>query len=207
MRLLKTIRNFLKVPSSENKTKTLLCGIGQSNITDHNIQIYNYPFEPSIAYPNRTIKANAITSMAVDFGVCKLFVENDIVFISAEKKDILKKFAQKHNIPLTNHSWNWDWILEPYLETQFTQAHEQRTLKQLQENGISEHEVKTIRNEIGKQMYAYNFDTMLWDWCSLGLADVLAAMRATYNKREFRDFYKRAIDIDTRTKKVTCRRL
>ena len=47
-------------------------------------------------------------------------------------------------------------------------------------------------------MYKYNFDTLLWDWCSLGLHDVLSALRVKYDEKDFADFYKRAIEIDKR---------
>jgi len=105
-----------------------------------------------------------------------------------------------NKIRLTKHSWNWDWILEPYLDTEFTSDNEKRIEKCLSEVGIDKIETEKIRNEVGKQMYKYNFDTMLWDWCSLGLYDVLSAMRVKYNENEFREFYKRAIEIDKRNK-------
>ncbi|WP_133240874.1 hypothetical protein [Marixanthomonas spongiae] len=186
--------------STEYEMKNLLCGIGKSKITENEIEISYYPFEPSIAYPDKTIKANEIDSLSVDFGTCKIYVDNDIIFVSAEKKEQLKEFAKNNKIKLTKHSWNWDWILEPYLDTEFTQENEQRVLERLKENGINESEVDQIRTEVGKQMYKYNFDTMLWDWCSLGLTDVLSAMRAKYDKIEFKDFYKRALEIDKRNK-------
>lgn len=101
---------------------------------------------------------------------------------------------------LSKHSWNWDWILEPYLDTEFIVENEKRVEQRLLENGIEKREVDEIRTEVGKQMYKYNFDTMLWDWTSLGLVDVLSAMRAKYKKEKFRDFYKRALEIDERGK-------
>lgn len=177
-----------------------MCGIGKSKITENEIEIYDYPFEPSIAYPKKTIKSSEIDFVSTDFGICKLYVADDIIFVSAERKKELKKFVEKNRIRLTENSWNWDWILEPYLDTEFTKDNEQRVLERLIENGINENEVDQIRAEVGKQMYKYNFDTMLWDWCSLGLTDVLSAMRAKYDKNEFRDFYKRAIEIDKRNK-------
>ncbi len=180
--------------------KNLLCGIGESKITENEIFISKYPFEPSIAYPNKIIKSNEIDSMSIDFGICKIYVAKDVVFVSAKKKEELKAYAENNNIKLTEHSWNWDWLLEPYLDTEFTEEAEQRVLELLIENGFEKHEIDDIRAEVGKQMYKYNFDTMLWDWCSLGLSDVLSAMRAKYNKNEFRDFYKRAIEIDKRSK-------
>ena len=180
--------------------KNLLCRIGESNVKDEEILIYNYPFKPSIAYPNKSIKANEIKSMSIDFGICKIYVADDIIFVSAERKEQLRKFAEKNKISLTDHSWNWDWILEPYLDTAFTKEKEQGVLQRLNENGIKKTEIDNLRAEVGKQMYKYNFYTMLWEWCSLGLFDVLSAMRAKYNKNEFNDFYKRAIEIDKRSK-------
>lgn len=148
--------------------KNLLCGIGKSKITENKIEISDYPFEPSIAYPNKTINSNEIDAMSVDFGTCKIYVDDDIIFVSAEKKEELNEFAKNNNIKLTEHSWNWDWILEPYLDTEFTQENEQQVLERLIESGFEKQEVDQIREEVGKQMLKYNFDTMLWDWCSLG---------------------------------------
>ena len=45
-------------------------------------------------------------------------------------------------------------------------------------------------------IYTYNFDTLLSDWCSLGLYDVLPAMQVKYNQNDFRAFYKKALAID-----------
>ncbi|MBE7639738.1 hypothetical protein GUB10_05260 [Salegentibacter sp. BLCTC] len=186
------------INSTEHEIKRLLCGIGQSKITEKEIEISEYPFEPSIAYPNKLIKANEIDFIGADFGVCKIYLANDIVFISAEKKAELKAFADSNNINLIEYSWNWDWILEPYLDIEFTKENEKLALERLRENGIDQEEVKQIRAEVGKQMFKYNFETMLWDWCSLNLVDVLSAMRVKYDKDEFREFYKRAIEIDKR---------
>lgn len=193
-------KNKPLIEASFNTAKNLLCGIGKSEIQENQIQITNYPFEPSVAYPEKRITANEIDSICVDFGVCKIKIAEDIVFVSAEKKESLEKFAEKNNIELAKHSWNWNLILEPYLDTEFTKENEMRVTERLIENGINPSEVDEIRNEVGMQMYKYNFDTMLWDWCSLGLADVLSAMRAKYNTDEFRDFYKRALEIDERGK-------
>lgn len=184
--------------ASGPEIKKLLCGIGESEIRENEIIITEYPFEPSVAYPERILSAKEIDAISVDFGVCKIYLEGDIVFVSAEKKEELKAFAERNRISLVTHSWNWDWILEPYLDTEFDSEHQAQAAQRLLENGIKKHEVDDLRKEVGKQMYKYNFDTMLWDWCSLGLADVLAAMRAKYNKEEFRTFYNKALEIEKR---------
>ncbi|GAA5039075.1 hypothetical protein GCM10011506_37780 [Marivirga lumbricoides] len=187
---------FFRATSLE--IKKLLCGIGESEIRNDKLIITDYPFEPSVVYPQRIISAKEIDAINVDFGVCKIYVEGDIVFVSAEKKGELKTFAERNKIELVPHSWNWDWILEPYLDTEFDNEHFEQLLLRLQENGIEKAEVNELRNEVGKQMYKYNFDTILWEWTSLGLYDVLSAMREKYNKEKFKDFYKRAVEIERR---------
>lgn len=178
--------------------KKLFTGIGQSKIQEAEISITNYPFEPSVAYPHKTIKANEINSISIDFGPCELNIGKDIVFVSAEKKDELEKFAKNNRIIISPHSFNWEWLLEPYLDTTFTPEHQELVLRRLKENGLEKTEVYQIRQEIQKQMYSYNFDTMLWEWCSLGLLDVLSAMRENYDRPKFRDFYYRAMEIQYR---------
>lgn len=184
--------------STDYEMNNLLCGIGKSKIQENEIYISEYPFEPSVAYPNKLIKANQIDFICADFGLCKIYVENDIVFVTAEQREEILKFAENNRIKLKKHSWNWDWILEPYLDTEFTADNEKRIEKCLTDVGIDKTETDKIRKEVGKQMYKYNFDTMLWDWCSLGLCDVLSAMRVKYDKPEFENFYKKAIEIDKR---------
>lgn len=206
-KFLKDIFNLKRKESSLNSNrsleffnaKKLLCGIGKSEIRESEILITEYPFEPSIAYPTAIISAKDIDSMSLEIGVCKVHTKNDIIFVSAELKEKLKQFSKSNNIRLMPQSWNWDWILEPYLDTEFTKENEQRALERLLENGFTAKEVDSIRAEVKNQMYAYNFDTMLWDWCSLGLSDVLSAMRAKYGKEQFREFYKSALEIEKRT--------
>ncbi|QDO94596.1 hypothetical protein FNB79_11680 [Formosa sediminum] len=175
---------------------SLLCGVGYAEINELDIIITNYPFEPSIAFPNKRFLPKDIDAISIDFGMCTLEIADDIVFISSEYKDKLKLFATRYNIKLIPHRWNWDWILEPYLDTEFTPENEKNTLKRLTDKGFLKEEIEAIRQEVETQMYAYNFDTMLWDWCSLGLHDVLSAMRAKYNPIVFRAFYKKALELD-----------
>lgn len=181
--------------ASDYEMKNLLCGVGQSKILETTIHISNYPFEPSIAFPEKIIEAEHISAISLDFGPYKLFVEDDIVFVSAKYKDELTKFAKSNAIKLVPHSNNWEWILQPYVDTEFTEENRQWCYQKLNEKGFNNAEIELLRNEVAEQMYKYNFDTMLWDWCSLGLSDVLSAMRVKYNKNEFREFYYKAIAI------------
>ena len=196
--------NVLKVPNcNQEKMKKLFCGIGKSDIQKDQILITDYPLEPSIVYPKNQITAHEIDSICIEFGPCKIHCKGDIIFVSAEKKEALKEFAEANKIELSQHSWNWDWILEPYLDTEFTEENNKRVIDRLHENGVEKIEVEEIRSEVGKQMYKYNFSTMLWEWTSLGLNDVLSAMRAKYNTQKFRTFYKKALEIDQRKRNLS----
>lgn len=199
-RLISRIEVFFS--SSTLSTKSFFCGIGDTIIHENEIKVMKYPFKPSLAYPERMFSASEINAISTTFGICKVYIENDIIFISAEKKEELTEFAQRNNIELREHSWNWDWILEPYLDTELTEEGENRIRMALDKVGIDQMETDTIRKEVGKQMYKYNFDTMLWEWCSLGLYDVLSAMRVKYNETAFKTFYQRAIEIDKRRKET-----
>ena len=197
MKFFKKIFKFYKRKLS---SINLLCGIGESEIYTNTILIKEYPFEPSIAYPEKLIKASEIDAICIDFDILRIKIKHDIIFVSAEKKEQLKTFSKENKIPLFTYSWNWNWILEPYLDTEYTEENDQLVKERLKENGFDNIEIDEIRNEVGKQMYKYNFDTMLWEWCSLSLPDVLSAMRVKYNKERFREFYMRAIQIEKREK-------
>lgn len=188
--------------SSALHPKSYFCGIGNAVIQENEICITKYPFKPSIAHPEKTLSTSDIDAISTDFGLCQVYAHNDIIFISAEEKEKLTEFAQRNSIELRPHSWNWDWILEPYLDTEGTEEGENRIRIALGKAGIDPMETANIRKEVGKQMYKYNFDTMLWEWCSLGLYDVLSAMRVKYNDTAFEDFYHRAIEIDKRRKET-----
>ncbi len=69
--------------------KKLLCGIGKSKITDQEIHLSGYPFEPSLAYANNKIfQANEISAISIDFGMCRLYIADDIIFIAEEKTKV-----------------------------------------------------------------------------------------------------------------------
>jgi hypothetical protein len=87
------------------------------------------------------------------------------------------KIVERQNI--------WGWILEPSLDTEYTDETHQQFSLLLEDYGLTAEQVKTLRMEVKTQMFKYNFDTMLWEWCLLGANDVLKAMRTKYNKNEY----------------------
>ncbi|WGK64846.1 hypothetical protein [Croceiramulus getboli] len=185
-------------PRSLHQANSLLPGMGAASILDHEILIQEYPFKPSVAYPELTLKASQIRALGLEFGPCRIYHNEDIIFISRQHKAALEAFAQRNQIALRPHSWNWDWLLEPYLDTELSPENKENIRQRLLENGFHPEEVARIRAEVGPQMQHYNFDTGLWEWVSLGLFDVLCAMHAAYSDGDFQDFYQRALAKDQR---------
>jgi len=178
--------------------KNLICKIGNSEILKNIISIKNYPFEPSLAFVQKEFKHNEIDGICIDVSPNYFKVGNELIFVSVENKSELSEFANRNKIEIFKQTWNWDRILEPFLDAKFNKEDKIKTLDLLSKNGISKTETEKIRAEVEKQMYKYNFDTMLWECYSLGLFDVLSAMRAKYNKNEFIEFYNRAMEIELR---------
>ena len=176
------------------------CGIGKSEVLESTIRITNYPFEPSLVYPEKELTIQEIISISWDSYPPLIRIENEVIFISRENAEELGRFVERNKIEIFESSRSWDLLLEPFLDTEYTEETDQRIISLLKENGIDKEEVHIIRNELKEQMMKYNFDTMLWEWGSLGLQDVLSAMRLKYSKQDFIDFYRRAMEIQLRTK-------
>jgi hypothetical protein len=187
--LLGTIKRYVGVP---------FCGIGEATILEYKIMFEGYPFEPSTVYKNGSIKWEDVDEIHLGCFPPTLKIGPELVFIERGKLAELKVFAERHELKQAKRNSNWDWITEPFLDTEFSPEEQRKTIEFLSKNGITESETMRLREEISEQMVKYNFDTMLWEWCSLGLSDVLSAMRAKYDKSTFEKFYWRAMEIEMR---------
>ena len=187
---------FGKRPMPDVKAiKALLVTPGKVEFGEGTLTILGYPFEPSMAYGNKVFNATEIEEVQLKSLPPAIKTGNELIFISAGYKEQLSKFATDNNIAIVERADIWGWILEPFLDTEFTDDMSIRLDKLLDEYGQGEEKVASIRKEVGEQMMKYNFDTMLWEWTHLGAFDVLSAMRAKYNREEFREFYARVMEI------------
>ncbi len=64
-------------------------------------------------------------------------VENELIFLTSEKKVELEEFAKKNNIMTVERPMIWGWILEPFLDTEFTQETDKRLTKLLNNYGLT----------------------------------------------------------------------
>ena len=205
MYLLKTInqiKNMLKVGaffgSTQYEMDNFFCGIGESKILENVIKINDYPFKPSQVYPSKEINASEIAEIYLNNYPPTIKIGDELIFISREYVDELEKFADGNNIKKADCNSNWNTICDPFVDTEFDDEYKKRSIQNLKEKGFTEKGIADLREEIGEQMYKYNFDTMLWDWCGLGLKDVLSAMRVKLSEQDFEEFYWRAMEIEQR---------
>jgi hypothetical protein len=189
--------------TSKTEVSELLVSMGQLTIGGAFIKIENYPFEPSIAYKQTIFKTDQIDNIDFKSYPPTFKTGDELIFLTAERKVELEEFATKNNIKTVERPWIWSWILEPFLDTEFTTETDQKLRKLLEDYGLTSDQVKSLREEVKTQMLKYNFDTMLWEWGGLDASDVLRAMRTKYDKHEFEDFYKRVMTIALLIKKQT----
>lgn len=203
-RLFKTNKNpsdrWTMFSTSKSEVRELLVSTGQLTIGDDFLKIENYPFEPSIAYGQTIFKPNQIDDIDFKSYPPTFRVGNELIYLTSEKKVELEEFAKKNNIKTIERPMIWGWILEPFLDTEFTTETDQRLIKLLESYGLTTDQVKSLRTEVETQMLKYNFDTMLWEWGGFDALDVLKAMRTKYKKEEFGDFYRRVMEVALLTK-------
>jgi hypothetical protein len=157
--------------------------------------ISDYLFEPSIAFRKPNIQVSQITDIDLNAYPPTVRVGDEVIFLSSQHKDNLRLFAYANQIPITERPDIWSWILEPFLDTEFTNDTNERVNHLLRRYGLDENAVTELRNEIKIQMLKYNFDTMLWEWVNLGANDALSAMRTKYESNVYSDFYWRVMKI------------
>ncbi len=176
--------------TSKEEITALFVDLGQVIIEQDTITFLNYPFEPSVAFKHATITAAEIDNIDPTSYPPTVKIGNELLFVRATQQDALKKFAADNNLTTVDRPDLWSWILEPFLDTEFTDETDKRLKILLAEYGLTEEFVFSLRQALGTQMIKYNFDTMLWDWTHLVAFDVLSAMSTKYNKAEYQDFYK-----------------
>ena len=191
----KSNKNESLSEAQKKELTEMFVSLGEVNIHSDQIEIINYPFEPSIAYRQSNFMFNQIDEIDLKATPPTIRIQDELIFLTAEKKADLEKFANQNNIKIIERQGIWEWILEPFLDTEYTIEKDQNLSILLENYGIGAHYLKFLRTEVEEQMYKYNFETMLWEWVALGASDVLMAMRTKYNQEKFKDFYREVMNI------------
>ena len=203
MELIKRLFKIFKSSNKNTEINELLISNGHLKIGEDYLKIENYPFEPSIAFKQSIFNINQIDDIDFKSYPPTFRVGNELIFLTSEKKIELEEFAKKNLIKTIERPNIWGWLLEPFLDTDYTSEIDERLTILLNDCGLTSDQIKSIREEVKVQMYKYNFDTMLWEWGGFDASDVLKAMRTSYNKEKYEDFYKKVMEIALKSKNDT----
>lgn len=189
------MKQLFKIAKKPATRDEWLVSPGAVTIGDDFLNIGHYPFEPSAAFGQITLHASQMDDLDVTSAPPTIRMGNELIFLTAEKRSELRDFASRNNVTTVERPMIWEWILEPFLDTEYSAETDRRLAGFLENYGLSVEYVQSLRSEVEKAMLRYNFDTLLWEWCSLGACDVLLAMQAYYPREKFGAFYHRAMAV------------
>lgn len=173
------------------------------------IEFIAYPFKCSSVYKNRRLDASDIVDATENFWPDLIRTTDDELIIIGYRQEEkgehkkLPRFYDENNIVLRKDVVNiWGHILEPFLDTEYSEDHLERDFQILEKHGISRSECESVRKEVNDRMIAYNFTSCLWEWVNLDLYDVLKASigvlsgeKYQLNDKDFEEFYYHAMNI------------
>lgn len=140
------------------------------------ISFADYPFFPASVFPAGRVAATDIDDIDLLAPPPTVRVGAELLYVSAVHRDELKEFAETHRIPVASrHDRVWSDILEPFLDTEFDEAFQRRTMRRLHAAGLDASQVEELRVRFAPAMWLYNFAIPRWEWVHLGLFDLLEA--------------------------------
>ena len=165
------------------------------SFTPSGIEFRNYDFSPASVFPGGLLPYSQIESIGHWTAPPEIHTRSgEILFVAAVLEKELQRAAHVNSIPIVRRLDVWALILEPFLDTEFSEEHQRQTLDQLNRAGLTDKQVEEIRRRVGAPVGVLNY-MFLWNWCYLGLYDVLDIMQAALEPVEYRDFYAEAMRI------------
>ncbi len=202
---IKKTMNIFKRKSKTSKLeemKQFFPSLGKITFATDSLKFEDYPFDCSFVSTNPVLNIKDIINICVNSAPPTVKVDNELIFISAEHKQKLIDFAEKNNLPFSDRPALWDWILEPFLDTEFTAEDKERIYILLEKYELGRETVDKLRETVTEQMIKYNFETMLWEWTMFSALDVLNAMKPRLTPNEFKIFYKQVMEIALRPDRI-----
>lgn len=146
---------------------------------DHLVFV-GYEFPWASVHPHGVLPASSIRDAYVEAGPLEVRTRaGETLFLSWDNRGSLVQFCERHGIALVRRLDVWGNLLEPFLDTEFSAAHQAATDARLRAVGMSQELIDAVRDRVGPLMRSYNFDSMLWEWADLGLFDLLKALNGT----------------------------
>lgn len=170
------------------------------------VRFPSYPFRSATVYPRGAVPVERLASVDPLAAPPELrLASGEVLFVSASASTELESFAVRNRVPVLRRLDVWALLLEPFLDIELSAAAEAHAALELTACGVDADEVASVRALVGPAMVAYNFESGLWDWCHLGLHDVLSALSGELSGPDhrlpdaaFATFYWRAMRLAAR---------
>lgn len=156
------------------------------DIGDHTIIFTKYPYPGSSVYPKGIVSVSEIKDYSIGTPITLRLKSKDVVFIGLNFKDTFLQFAKRNSLIRINRFDPWSFVLESFLDTEYTQEDDQRCKQVLVDHGFTLNEIESYRKQFKKIMISYNFDSMLWEWVHLGATDLLDAHLGKLAHKKFK---------------------
>ena len=164
---------------------------------ENSIEIRQYSFPVSSVRENATIPVAQITEVNLNtFPPTVVINHNEVIFIETKYKKEFTNFVKRNKLKVENRFDIWAAINETFLETEFTEHHQELTLQNLEKNGVPRIEVAELREELGELMKGWA--SVSWEWNYLGHYDLLLNKKQSFLLHFPKDFYWRTMDIALR---------
>lgn len=175
-------------------------------ICDDHIRIAWYPYTPATVFPHgqlpyESIREISITSIPVEIRTNR----GEVLLVPAVDKDAMLAAARERSIPCVRRVDVWGLILEPFVDTEFTEEHDARTRTALAESGIEDATCTRLRSRLARIVGDYNFK-FIWNWWGLSLFHAFDAIQfcgsigvsQAMSDDEYTRFYWEAMELSER---------
>jgi hypothetical protein len=164
---------------------------------EDSIEIRQYEFQVSNVRNIPIVTLDQINEVNLNtFPPSIVINHNEVIFIETRYKIDFMKYVKEKKLKVNNRFDIWGAINESFLDTEFTEQHQERTLNDLKANGIEASEVESIRSEVEDIMQGWA--AIAWEWNYLGQYDLLLNKKQSFLLLFPKEFYWWTMDIALR---------
>ena len=200
---------FDKIFAKNKQKRQNTAQMPPSTIIQNDKIIFNdYPYKPSsVCKSNGVLLAKDIVAyitlpnafVVVNRHLGAPFYE--LIAMRYATSDEIATFAKRNGLRKLNHTDNWIYLLEEYLDTEYSQETHENFMERLRKNGFLAQEITAIKAKEGKMVDWCN--GFAWEWIMLDVFYLLhfelhnpkGKIKYLLFPKKFDDFYKRAMTI------------
>ena len=174
------------------------------------VNIAWYPYTPATVFPNGVLAYDSIREICVTSLPFEIRTKRgELLLVPASNKDAMIAAAQARGIPILRRIDVWGLILEPFVDTEFTEKMDAKTRTELLATGVDEVTLTRMRDRLARIVGDYNLK-FVWNWWGLSLFDAFDAIQfcsrikviQAMNDDEYKQFYWEAMELAGRGKVI-----